>query len=162
MWVRAEAAALAPWCARSGGGTSGPNSDLRVTGAPHAPAGSAVRSSAAHPARRRRSGKARADRLTPKSNMKVQDKRPTEHLHQRKDSCRLVQRLCMSDGGAAGAPPRRGPLGAWRVADDAPEWFQRRLSCRVAATVERRLGDAMRWHRWRRTGPRIVVHFSSA
>ena len=29
MWVRAEAAALAPWCARSGGGTSsGPNSDL--------------------------------------------------------------------------------------------------------------------------------------
>ena len=34
----------------------------------------------------------------------------------------------ISDGGAAGAPPRRGPPGAWRVADDAPGWYQRRLS----------------------------------
>ena len=34
----------------------------------------------------------------------------------------------MSDGGAPWAPPRRGPPGAWRAADDAPRWFQRRLS----------------------------------
>ena len=46
----------------------------------------------------------------------------------------------MSDGGAAGAPPRRGPPGAWRAADDAPERYQRceamYTSCRDQAPVE--------------------------
>ena len=42
----------------------------------------------------------------------------------------IVKPVCarVSDGGAPWAPPRRGPPGERRAADDAPETYQRRLT----------------------------------